>query len=413
VNQVNGRLGPGLSAACGFANQDRSYTRYIQDAESRSRDTEPVIESRSVAEPRSRETEAVIESRSVAESRSRETEAVIESRSVAESRSHDTEPVIESRCVAESRSRKRHTTETPAPDPASAQNLDELRAILRACFLRESHDLYGLEDGPWIDRATQNWFDDSTNYDRRWRVIDARRPGAGRILDMASGCGTFLLYGLNRGRDVFGIEPEPWKRRYFRKKVELSGYSAAYLSRLVPAVGERLPFADASFDLVTTFQTLEHVADVGSCISEMLRVLRPGGVLYLRAPDYNCFFEPHYRLPFLPRMHRPLAEWYLGRMERPLAGLRTLNWTTERSIIKLLRNQPGRLQIECNRYFFIEQRRREVEGTLSPLLRRLGTARLLNETHQLKRKLGAWMKVGRQERVIDLWITKVPPLSRR
>ncbi len=184
-----------------------------------------------------------------------------------------------------SRSRERQITliDAPAPDPATAQDLDELRAALRACFLRESQDLYGLEDGPWIDRATQNWFDDTANYDRRWRVIDARRPGAGRILDMASGCGTFLLYGLKRGRDVIGIEPEPWKLRYFRRKVELSGYPSAYLSRLVPAVGERLPFADASFDLVTTFQTLEHVADVGSCISEMLRVLRPGGVLYLRA----------------------------------------------------------------------------------------------------------------------------------
>jgi len=308
----------------------------------------------------------------------------------------------------ESRSRKRQITpaEVAAPDPASARNLDDLRATLRACFLRESRELYGLEDGPWIDRATQNWFDDSTNYDRRWRVIDARRRDAGRILDMACGCGTFLLYGLNRGRDVFGIEPEPWKLRYFRRKVELSGYPSHYLSRLVPAVGERLPFADASFDLVTTFQTLEHVSDVSSCISEMLRVLRPGGVLYLRAPDYNCFFEPHYRLPFLPRMHRPLAEWYLARMARPLAGLRTLNWTTERSIIQLLRDQPCSLQIERNRYFFIEQRRREVEGSLSPLLRKLGTARLLNEAHQLKRRLGAWVKVGRQERVIDLWITR-------
>jgi len=279
--------------------------------------------------------------------------------------------------------------------------------VLRACFLRESRELYGLEDGPWIDRATQNWFDDSTNYDRRWRVIDARRPGTGRILDMASGCGTFLLYGLKRGRDVFGVEPEPWKLQYFRRKVELSGYPSSFLSRLIPSVGEHLPFADASFDLVTTFQTLEHVADVSSCLGEMLRVLRPGGILYLRAPDYNCFFEPHYRLPFLPQMHRPLAERYLRRMGKPLAGLRMLNWTTERGIIKWLGAQPSSLQIERNRYFFIEQRRREVEASLPLLLRRLGTARLLNEMHQLKRRFGAWVKAGRQERVIDLWIAKV------
>jgi len=31
---------------------------------------------------------------------------------------------------------------------------------------------------------------------------------------------------------------------------------------------------------------------------------------------------------------------------------------------------------------------------------------VLNEAHQLRRKLAAWAMVGRQERVIDLWITK-------
>lgn len=296
---------------------------------------------------------------------------------------------------------------TETLDPASARDLVELRASLRACFQRECMDLYGLGDGPWIDRATQNWFDDSANYDRRWRVIDARRPSAGPILDMASGCGTFLLYGLQRGRDVFGIEPEPWKLRYFRRKVELSGYPASYLSRLVPATGEHLPFPNASFDLVTTFQTLEHVADVGACISEMVRVLRPGGVLYLRAPDYNSFFEPHYRVPFLPTMHRPMAEWYLGRLGRPLAGLRTLNWTTEPGVRRVLRGQAHPLRIERNKYFFIEQRRREVAEKLPPLLRQAGAARILNEAYQIKRKVNAWMKVGRQERVIDLWISKL------
>jgi SAM-dependent methyltransferase len=292
-------------------------------------------------------------------------------------------------------------------DPSCARNLEELRASLRANFLHECLEMYGLGDGPWIERATQNWFDDSANYDRRWRVIDARRPNAGRILDMASGCGTFVLHGLRRGRSVFGIEPEPWKLRYFRRKVELSGYPASYLSHIIPALGEGLPFADASFDLVTTFQTLEHVSDVDVCVSEMLRVLRPGGILYLRAPDYNCFFEGHYRVPFLPRMHRPLAEWYLKKMGRPLAGLRSLNWTTESGIVRSLRNGPHALDIERNRYFFIEQRRREVAQKLSPLLRRLGAPRILNEAHQFKRKVNAWLKVGRQERVIDLWISKL------
>ena len=102
---------------------------------------------------------------------------------------------------------------------------------------------------------------------------------------------------------------------------------------MIAAVGESLPFADESFDVVTTFQTLEHVADVDRCIAEMVRVLRPGGVLYLRAPDYNCFFEPHYRVPMWPKMPRAWAAPYLRWLGKPVDGLSTLNWTTERDTI--------------------------------------------------------------------------------
>src|SRR5205085_8518363 len=129
------------------------------------------------------------------------------------------------------------------------------------------------------------WFDDARNYDRRWHVIEARRPKVGRVLDVAAGCGTFMLYGLRCGHDVTGIEPASWKRTYYERKVVLSGYPRAFAGRMVAAVGESLPFEDQSFDLVSTFQTLEHVADVNRCLAEMVRVLRPGGVLYLRAPD--------------------------------------------------------------------------------------------------------------------------------
>jgi ubiquinone/menaquinone biosynthesis C-methylase UbiE len=286
--------------------------------------------------------------------------------------------------------------------------LHELKQFMREKLTDECTRLFGLAGGLWIDRAVDNWFDDSQNYDRRWRVINLRRPNVGRVLDVAAGCGTFMLYGLRNGRDVTGIEPERWKRTYYRQKIELSGYDPTFSSRLVPAVGEALPFDDNSFDLVTTFQTLEHVNDVRQCIAEMVRVLRPGGVLYLRAPDYNCFFEPHYRLPFLPKMPRSLAEPYLRWMGKPLQGLATLNWTTERDVIAALRALPGDLSIERTKEFFIDKNREDIDATLSQPLRKLGLACVLNQSQQLKRQAIAWLNCFRQERVIDLWVTKRP-----
>jgi SAM-dependent methyltransferase len=49
--------------------------------------------------------------------------------------------------------------------------------------------------------------------------------------------------------------------------------------------GFALPFADASFDLVTSFQVLEHVPDPAPFLAELARVTRPGGSVILATPN--------------------------------------------------------------------------------------------------------------------------------
>jgi ubiquinone/menaquinone biosynthesis C-methylase UbiE len=44
---------------------------------------------------------------------------------------------------------------------------------------------------------------------------------------------------------------------------------------------ERLPFDDGSFDVVSTFNSLDHVEDADAALAEMRRVLAPGGTLLL------------------------------------------------------------------------------------------------------------------------------------
>jgi ubiquinone/menaquinone biosynthesis C-methylase UbiE len=68
---------------------------------------------------------------------------------------------------------------------------------------------------------------------------------------------------------------------------------------------EPLPFADNEFDLVTCIETLEHVRDVQLALSEIRRVLRPGGRLALTTPASSRWrvlfrgvehpFSPHIR----------------------------------------------------------------------------------------------------------------------
>ena len=51
------------------------------------------------------------------------------------------------------------------------------------------------------------------------------------------------------------------------------------------AVAEKLPFADASFDLVTCQTVLIHTPDPGAAVDEMVRVARPGGLILAAEPN--------------------------------------------------------------------------------------------------------------------------------
>ncbi|MDF1563006.1 MAG: class I SAM-dependent methyltransferase [Deltaproteobacteria bacterium] len=56
-----------------------------------------------------------------------------------------------------------------------------------------------------------------------------------------------------------------------------------------------LPFADATFDVVTAFDLLEHVEDDHVALAEIRRVLRPGGALLLTVPAHAFLYGAHDR----------------------------------------------------------------------------------------------------------------------
>ena len=59
------------------------------------------------------------------------------------------------------------------------------------------------------------------------------------------------------------------------------------------AVGEAIPVADNTFDLVLCNEVLEHVTDDRRTVEEMLRVLKPGGRMVIFVPNRGYPFETH------------------------------------------------------------------------------------------------------------------------
>lgn len=91
-------------------------------------------------------------------------------------------------------------------------------------------------------------------------------------------------------------------------RIEKEGYSF----QQVPDTG--LPYTDASFDIVVSNHVIEHVGERDMQLhhlSEIKRVLRPGGVIYLAVPNKWRLVEPHYRLPLLSWLPPAIGDAYV------------------------------------------------------------------------------------------------------
>lgn len=121
--------------------------------------------------------------------------------------------------------------------------------------------------------------------DRRLDMIRQWSDLSGRILDNGTGLGTYLeaCGRINPGSLRFGLEIE-----HDRAVEALSRADGIALGE-----GERLPFADDSFDLILSNEVLEHVADDRACVAEMVRVARPGGRIAIFAPNRWYPVEQH------------------------------------------------------------------------------------------------------------------------
>jgi demethylmenaquinone methyltransferase/2-methoxy-6-polyprenyl-1,4-benzoquinol methylase len=127
----------------------------------------------------------------------------------------------------------------------------------------------------------------SGNIDKRWRrrvaktVYSGLAPGAQeerRILDVACGTGDLSLTLFETGKArIVGVD-------FCRPMLQLADSKASHNGasvRFVEGDALELPFPDRSFDAVTIAFGLRNLTSVEAGIRELLRVLRPGGKIYV------------------------------------------------------------------------------------------------------------------------------------
>ena len=129
------------------------------------------------------------------------------------------------------------------------------------------------------------------------RVTD-RRP---RILDVGCGTGANLLM-LSKYGDAEGVDVSEDALAFCRERG---------LEQVKLGAAEKLPYDDATFDLVTALDVVEHLDDDLAGLREMRRVLRPGGRVLLFVPTFMFLWgvqddvsnhRRRYRLPELRRV---------------------------------------------------------------------------------------------------------------
>ena len=165
------------------------------------------------------------------------------------------------------------------------------------------------------------------------------------VADIGCGAGTQCRLWASQGHAVFGADINEALIGLARKRAQQDSLEIAFSVASATA----LPWDDATMDVCIAPELLEHVADWPACLAEMVRVLKPGGVLYVSTSNKLCPYQEEFTLP--------LYSWYpgwlkrrfehLARTTRPeLAGYATypaVNWFTFYG----LRRHLGRQGLRC------------------------------------------------------------------
>ena len=76
------------------------------------------------------------------------------------------------------------------------------------------------------------------------------------------------------------------------------------------------PFSDESFDVIACSHIYEHVSDSRKLVSEIHRLLRPGGVCFFAAANKITFKDPEYGIPFLSLLPKFMAHWCVRYLKK-------------------------------------------------------------------------------------------------
>lgn len=132
-----------------------------------------------------------------------------------------------------------------------------------------------------------------------------------KVLDMGSGAGNYSLTIEKKVAKVVAIEPYKEAFRQLRQNKKASKSKVLIKNTLVENFKTK-----ERFDLVLSITTLEHMPHPKKSFTQLFKLIKPGGIIYLTVPNKLWPIEPHYKLPFLSMLPLPIANQYVRLFQK-------------------------------------------------------------------------------------------------
>lgn len=118
---------------------------------------------------------------------------------------------------------------------------------------------------------------------KRYLEIVLRYKSCGRILDVGCNVGSFLKAAKERGFQVVGVEIS---QQAVQVAVQTFGIRE---EEIVCASFEEVPLDPEQFDVITFWDTLEHLSDPSSALAKAWNLLKYDGIVVIRCPNIDGF----------------------------------------------------------------------------------------------------------------------------
>ncbi len=156
------------------------------------------------------------------------------------------------------------------------------------------HDVYNEDywrsDSPktkgYADYASESELYLKT-FRRRTRLVRQYLPAKARILDVGCAAGFFLRVMREHGHDVRGVE---LSQAIAQEAIRDLGEDRVWVGTLDSVPEDREGYAKGSFDLVTMWDVIEHVADPQEILRQARAMLKPGGHLLIETQNVDSRF---------------------------------------------------------------------------------------------------------------------------